>query len=158
MPTKRKENIMRKTALLASAVLISLTPAQVGAATEIPTACKKYVKLALEVGFKKGDLPELFRLAHRESRCSPTAIGLNKRADGSVWSRDMGVMQINNYSWITYLRNQGIAQTSEDLLNPRTNLRAALALVKYSIKEGLPKWYQWRTSNPNGSAGTAAKP
>ena len=149
---------MRKTALLASAVLISLTPARAGAATEIPAPCKKYVKLALEVGFKKGDIPELMRLAHRESRCIPTNIGLNKRADGSVWSKDVGLMQVNNYSWITYLRNQGIAQTSEDLLNPRTNLRAALALVKYSIKEGLPKWYQWRTSNPNGSAGAAAKP
>lgn len=149
---------MRKTALLASIILINLTPAQVGAATPIPANCKKYEKLAIEVGFARGDLPELFRLAHRESRCVPSAVGVNKRKDGSVWSRDMGLLQVNNYSWITYLRNLGIAQTSEDLLNPLTNLRAALALVKYSVEMRLPKWHQWRTANPNGSAGTAAKP
>lgn len=146
---------MRKTALLASLVLINLTPARAGAATEIPANCKKLVPVALEVGFKRRDLPELFRIANRESRCIPWNKGFNKRADGTVWSTDWGVMQLNDYSWLRYLRDRNIIKVKEDLLNPRINLRAALALVKYSTERGLPKWYQWRTSNPNGSANGA---
>jgi hypothetical protein len=149
---------MRKPALLASTVLISLatvTPAK--AQPNIPDPCRRYVKTALEVGFRRGELPELFRLAMRESRCIPHNKGLNKRADGSVWSTDLGLLQINNYSWVTYLRGLGIIDQQDDLLNARINLRAALALVKYSIGKGHPKWHQWRTGNPNGSAGTAAR-
>jgi hypothetical protein len=148
---------MRKPALLASTVLISLataTPAE--AKPNIPEPCRKYVNTALEVGFRRGELPELFRLAMRESRCIPHNKGLNKRADGTVWSTDLGIMQINNYSWVTYLKGLGIIKHQDDLLNARINLRAALALVKYSTGKGYPKWHQWRTGNPNGSAGTAA--
>jgi hypothetical protein len=148
---------MRKSALLASIIIISLAPTRVEAKPNIPEPCRKYVNMALEVGFRRGELPELFRLAMRESRCIPHNKGLNKRADGSVWSTDMGLLQINNYSWVTYLRGLNIIKSSEDLLNARTNLRAALALVKYSEKKGYSKWHQWRTGNPNGSAGVAAK-
>lgn len=148
---------MRKTALLASIITINLMPAQVGAATGIPTACKKYEKLALEVGFARGDLPELFRISYRESHCTPSSIGKNKNNFGVITSRDWGMTQVNDASWVTYLRDKHIIHVKEDLLNPRTNLRAALALVKYSIGRGLPKWHQWRTANPNGSAGAAAK-
>ena len=147
---------MRKTALLASLVLINLMPAQVGAATQIPAACKKYEKLALEVGFKRSDLSELFRISYRESHCTPTSIGKNRNSLGIITSQDWGMTQVNDVSWVTYLRDKHIIKSKEDLLNPRTNLRAALALVKYSIGRGLPKWHQWRTANPSGSAGAAA--
>jgi hypothetical protein len=147
---------MRKPALLASTVLISLataTPAE--AQPNIPEPCRKYVNTALEVGFRRGELPELFRLAMRESRCIPHNKGLNKRADGTVWSMDWGLLQVNDVSWLTYLREKGIIKQKEDLLNARINLRAALALVKYSTGKGYSKWHQWRTGNPNGSAGAA---
>lgn len=147
---------MRKTALLASlAIFTAITPTRVAAQPVIPTQCQKYVQLALDVGFKKGELEELFRLAYRESRCNPKSIGYNKRANGTVWSTDIGIMQVNDYSWITFLRGKKIVSKSSELTNPQKNLRAALALKQYSEKEGYPKWHQWRTARPNGSARNA---
>ena len=147
---------MRKLALLASlTIFTAIIPTKVAAQPVIPAPCQKYVQLALDVGFKKGELEELFRLAYRESRCNPKSIGYNKRADGKVWSTDIGIMQVNDYSWITYLRGKKIVSKSSELTNPRKNLLAALALKEYSEKKGYGKWHQWRTARPNGSAGNA---
>jgi hypothetical protein len=158
MPNYTKENIMRKLALLASlTIFTAITPTKVAAQPVIPAPCQKYVQLALDVGFKKGELEELFRLAYRESRCNPKSIGYNKRANGTVWSTDIGIMQVNDYSWITYLRGKKIVSKSSELTNPRKNLRAALALKEYSEKEGYGKWHQWRTARPNGSAGNVTR-
>jgi hypothetical protein len=158
MPNYTKENIMRKLALLASlTIFTATTPTKVAAQPVIPAPCQKYVQLALHVGFKKGELEELFRLAYRESRCNPKSIGYNKRADGKVWSTDIGIMQVNDYSWITYLRGKKIVSKSSELTNPRKNLLAALALKEYSEKKGYGKWHQWRTARPNGSAGNVTR-
>lgn len=149
---------MRKIALLASlATFIAITPTRVTAQPVIPVPCQKYVQLALNVGFQKGELRELFRIAYRESRCNPDSIGYNKRADGQVWSTDYGLLQVNDYSWITFLRNKNIVNKSSELTNPQKNLRAALALKEYSEKEGYGKWHQWRTAKPNGSAGNVTQ-
>ena len=148
---------MRKIALLASlTIFTAIIPTRVAAQPVIPAPCQKYVQLALDVGFKKGELEELFRLAYRESRCNPKSIGYNKR-NGKVWSTDIGLLQVNDYSWITYLRGKKIVSKSSELTNPRKNLLAALALKEYSEKEGYPKWHQWRTARPNGSAGNATR-
>jgi hypothetical protein len=66
-------------------------------------------------------------------------------------------MQVNDYSWITYLRGKKIVQKSSELTNPRKNLLAALALKEYSEKKGYGKWHQWRTARPNGSAGNVTR-
>jgi len=108
--------------------------------------CPQWYKLAREVGFTHRDYVTLDAILHRESRCRPEAKGFNRRADGSVWSTDIGLSQINNYSWVTYLRNLGIIKNSDDLLHPRTNLRAAKALYDYSKSRGYSPWHQWRTS------------
>lgn len=137
---------MRKTALLAS-LLISLSiPTTAVAATPIPKPCQKYVDMAIKVGFKRHELPELFRLAYRESRCIPGNIGRNRNMFGQVTSQDWGLLQVNDSSWLRYLRDRNIIDKKEQLLNPRKNLVSALALVRYSEKEGLNKWYQWRTA------------
>lgn len=133
-----------KKILVAAFAAMSLTASPVGA-TE--WRCPKWHKLALDVGFKRSDLKTLDYILWRESRCSKSARGLNKRADGSVWSTDLGLTQINNYSWVTYLRNLGIIKHSEDLLHPRTNLRAAKALYDYSKSKGYSPWHQWRISS-----------
>ena len=119
--------------------------------------CPRAMALALQAGFRQSDLPKLDYIIYRESRCRPEAVGLNRRADGTVWSSDYGLTQINGYSWITYLRNLKIVTKSSQLLEPLTNLRAAKALYDYSKKEGLNPWHQWRTGNPNGSAGNAGR-
>ena len=109
--------------------------------------CPQWQRLAREVGFTRADWPRLDAIMYRESRCRPQAQGYNKRADGTVWSIDMGLTQINNYSWVTYLRNLRIIKNSTDLLHPRTNLRAAKALYDYSKSKGYSPWHQWRTSS-----------
>lgn len=119
--------------------------------------CPKAMALALQAGFRKSDLPKLDYIIYRESRCRPEAVGHNRRKDGTIWSSDYGLTQINGYSWITYLRNKKIVSKSSELLKPLSNLRAAKALYDYSKKEGLDPWYQWRTGNPNGSAGNAGR-
>ena len=113
--------------------------------------CPKAMTLALQVGFKKKDLPTLDYIIHRESRCSPKSIGYNLRKDGTVWSTDYGYTQINNYSWITYLRDRKIVRKSSDLLNPFTNLKAAKLLYDYSLEHGGNPWRQWQTKTWKGS-------
>lgn len=139
---------MKRVAAVVAALLLSV-PANASAK---PTfQCRRWHKLAIDVGFKVRDLPELDHIMYRESRCNPAAKGLNKNAYGKVWSIDRGLMQINDYSWVTYLRNQRIIKTSDDLYNPRTNLRAAKALYDYSVSRGYTPWAQWRSTSGSGS-------
>jgi hypothetical protein len=148
---------MRKrilTPVIAAMLAVASTPTSTQA-TEFK--CPKAMALALQAGFHRLDLPKLDKIIYRESRCRPEAVGYNKRKDGTVWSRDYGLTQINDYSWITYLRNKGIVKKSLQLLEPLSNLKAAKALFDYSKKEGLDPWHQWRTGNPNGSAGSAGR-
>jgi hypothetical protein len=113
--------------------------------------CPKAMALALHVGFKKKDLPTLDYIIYRESRCNPKSIGHNRRTDGTVWSSDYGLTQINNYSWITYLRNKKLVRKSSDLLDPFTNLKAAKELYDYSLTHGGNQWKQWNTKTWKGS-------
>lgn len=113
--------------------------------------CPKAMALALQVGFKKKDLPTLDYIIYRESRCNPKSIGHNRRTDGTVWSSDYGLTQINNYSWITYLRNKKLVHKSSDLLDPFTNLKAAKELYDYSLQHGGNQWRQWNTKTWKGS-------
>ena len=117
--------------------------------TQVPTPahaaeykCERWHKLALKAGFSKKDLPTLDYIMYRESRCGPRSIGLNRDRNGKVWSSDYGLTQINNFSWITYLRDRNIVRKSSDLLHPLVNLKAAKALYDYSKERGNP-WRQW---------------
>lgn len=150
---------MRKRILTPAILSLSLlaTPAMAKPVEADGFKCPRAMALALQAGFRKRDLPRLDYIIYRESRCRPEAVGYNKRKDGTVWSKDYGLTQINDYSWITYLRNKRIVKSSVELLHPLTNLRAAKALFDYSKEEGLDPWHQWRTGNPNGSAGNAGQ-
>lgn len=117
--------------------------------------CTKYVNLARKVGWPKSDRWMLRVIMHRESRCIPGNIGRNRNTAGEVTSQDWGLLQVNDVSWLTYLRGLGIIEKKEDLLDPRTNLIAGLALRQYSVEKGYSPWHQWRTSDPNGSARSA---
>lgn len=118
-------------------------------------ACTKYVNLARQLGWPKSDRHMLRVVMWRESRCIPGNIGRNRNTAGEVTSQDWGLLQVNDVSWQRYLRDLGIITKKEDLLNPRTNLVAGLALRTYSVEKGYSPWHQWRTSDPNGSAGNA---
>jgi hypothetical protein len=126
------------------------------------------MRIALEVGFRKKDLKTLDRIVYRESKCQSKAVGWNYRKPlthkdcklkpwkqyrkcKAVKSADFGLTQINDRSWVTYLRQKGIINTVDDLLNPVVNLTAAKALYDYSLDKGHHAWKQWDTKKPNGS-------
>jgi hypothetical protein len=97
--------------------------------------CPQWKDLALSVGWKKRHLSTLDRLMHRESRCRPKALNTTLNRDGS-W--DYGLLQINNKTWCLpsrfsakgYLQTQKVLKTCQDLLNPKVNLVAALAVYE----------------------------
>lgn len=137
------------TALLAISTIPAEASARPADSRQSPV-CTKYVNLARQIGWSKQDRWTLRTLMHRESRCQPTSIGRNRNTLGEVTSTDMGLLQINS-GWISYLRDLNIISNLEDLLDPRTNLKAGLALAEYSEAKGLPRFYQWRTNSENGS-------
>lgn len=138
---------MRKRILTPVILSVSLLTASPALASETPSEarrCDRAIQLARQVGWLKKDLPYLRYILHRESRCQPDSIGRNRDIFGRVTSEDLGYAQINDRSWVTYLKNQGIIRTRDDLLKPKTNLKAALELLRYSVRHGYPRWHQWR--------------
>lgn len=134
---------------LAMAVVVGLTVPTIAVSNVNATSpkynCPQWRKLALNVGFSKRDWVKLDKIIWRESRCAPKAINKNNRRDGSTWSRDYGLTQVNDYSWITYLRGKKIVSKSTELLNPRKNLKAAYELYQYSDDRHDDPWLQWKT-------------
>lgn len=138
---------MRKRILTPVILSLSLLAASPASASETPQEarrCDRAIELARQVGWLKKDLPYLRYILWRESRCQPDSIGRNRDTTGRVTSEDLGYAQINDRSWVTYLKNQGIIQQREDLLKPKTNLKAALELLRYSVRHGYDRWHQWR--------------
>lgn len=124
----------RLAAVAAALTLLAPSPAGAHHRPDDKT-CRHYVDLARNVGWPRSERANLKRIMFRESRCHPDAINWADPHGGS-W----GLTQLNlsNLGW---LRRQGLAQAREDLLNPRTNLKAALALWQ------LYGWRPWRGSS-----------
>ena len=153
---------------ITATILIPTTPALAAERPVEPFKCPKAMRIALEVGFKKKDLKTLDRIVHRESKCITKSVGWNYRKPlthrdcklapwkkyrkcKAVRSADFGLTQINDRSWVTYLTQKKIITKVDDLLDARTNMRAAKALYDYSLSKGYHAWKQWDTSKPNGS-------
>lgn len=115
-------------------------------AIQLKDNCPQWKKLALDVGFSRRDWIRLDKIIWRESHCNPKAVNENSRTDGSTWSRDWGLAQINDYSWITYLRSKKIVTKSSQLLDARNNLEAAYELYQYSNNRHDDPWLQWKTN------------
>lgn len=135
---------------LAMAVVVGLSVPTIAVsnvnAIQSKDFCPQWKRLALDVGFSRRDWVRLDKIIWRESHCNPKAINENSRSDGSTWSRDWGLAQINDYSWITYLRSKNIVSKSAELLNPRDNLEAAYELYEYSQDRHDDPWLQWKTN------------
>lgn len=104
--------------------------------------CPQWRRLALRVGFSDRDYNKLDYIIWRESRCAPGAVNVNYHGRGMV-TRDWGLTQVNDYSWITFLRNRNIVTKSTQLLKPKENLEAAKALYDYSKSFHGDPWLQW---------------
>lgn len=143
---------MRKRILTPAILSLSLLTASPALAAESPVEarrCDEAIQLARKVGWLNKDLGTLRYIMWRESRCQHDSIGRNYDTTGKVTSKDWGYLQINDASWVTYLRNEGIIRQKEDLLNPRTNLRAGLELLRYSVRHHLDRWRQWKGTSNN---------
>lgn len=104
--------------------------------------CGDYLAVSIEAGWPIELWPQQSFVMWRESRCRPEV-----RSTTS----DTGLMQINDYwcepskySDAGWLQDQGIVSTCEDLKDPETNVRAALAIFTYSLERNQNGWNPWR--------------
>lgn len=107
------------------------------------TVCAEWAPMMLEEGWPKDReiLETALAIMYRESRCTPTADS----------GPDHGLFQINRF-WISaesnppyWLAAKGIAQTHDDLFDPRINIRAALAIYNYSVERNGDGFLPWTT-------------
>ena len=98
------------------------------------TLCEQVFDTAKAIGWPADQLGMLVPIAQRESRCQPDAFNPNDPNGGSY-----GIMQINGF-WCQpsrywpngYLQAYGLLTNCADLYDRKINLRAALAIYRYS--------------------------
>jgi Lysozyme like domain len=98
------------------------------------TLCEQVFDTAKAIGWPADQLGMLVAVAQRESRCQPNAFNATDPNGGSH-----GIMQINGF-WCEpsrywpngYLQAYGLLTECIDLYDRETNLRAALAIYRYS--------------------------
>ena len=98
------------------------------------TLCEQVFDTAKAIGWPADQLGMLVAIAMRESRCQPDAFNPSDPNGGSY-----GIMQINGF-WCQpsrywpngYLQAYGLLTKCTDLYDRETNLRAALAIYRYS--------------------------
>ena len=96
--------------------------------------CEQVFDTAKAIGWPADQLGMLVAIAQRESRCQPDAFNPKDPNGGSY-----GIMQINGF-WCQpsrywpngYLQAYGLLTSCTDLYDRATNLRAALAIYRYS--------------------------
>jgi len=101
-----------------------------------PPDCTRYRALALDVGWKKRDLPQLLKICKRESKGFARAWNRRDPYTGSY-----GLLQING-SWYGDLKRRGYVMAMTGLWHPRTNLTVALYIHRN---------YGWRPWNGNSN-------
>lgn len=104
-------------------------------------SCPEWTAKALTAGWQPLEVPRLLRIMHRESRCKPEACG---ETDSPTIRkcRDWGLMQINDYSWKTTIRNLGLS--IEQMHDPYWNLWFARWLFEYSLERNGDGWVPWK--------------
>ena len=98
------------------------------------TLCEHVFDTAKAIGWPTDQRGMLVAIAQRESRCQPDAFNPKDPNGGSY-----GIMQINGF-WCQpsrywpngYLQAYGLLTSCTDLYDRETNLRAALAIYRYS--------------------------
>ena len=101
------------------------------------TLCEQVFDTAKAIGWPVDQLGMVVAIAQRESRCTPKAHNTTLNRNKST---DIGVMQINDKTWCLpskywpngYLQAYGLITECNDLFDLETNLRAALAIYRYS--------------------------
>ncbi len=102
--------------------------------------CAEWGLIALSAGWEPELMHQLFRYMHRESRCLPDACSIPDRPELRQ-CRDWGLMQINDYSWKTTIRNMGLQM--DQMHDPYWNLWFARWLYDYSVQSTGCGWTPW---------------
>ena len=96
--------------------------------------CEQVFDTAKAIGWPADQLGMLVAIAQRESRCQPNAFNANDTVGQSY-----GTMQVNDFWCLPsrywpngYLQAHGLLTKCTDLFDRETNLRAALAIYRYS--------------------------
>jgi hypothetical protein len=102
-------------------------------------SCPGWIDVAREVGWPEAELPMVGAVTYFEARCRNDVRGDHKAS----WT----AFQIHTKSWCRptryypdgYLQTIGLVSTCDNLLDPATAARAALAIWEYGT------WTQWTT-------------
>ena len=103
-------------------------------------SCPGWIEMARQVGWPEEELPMVGAVTYFESRCRMDVQG-DRALSWTSW-------QIHTKSWCRpnryypngYLQSLRIVRTCDDLLDPETAARAALAIWQYG------GWSQWTTA------------
>ena len=128
-------------------VAFSIMPINYVDATSKQTVrkCGHWLDDALNVGWSSSDISKLDYVMWRESRCLPNAFNSKDPNGGSA-----GLLQINRFWCLPskyfsngWLQSQKVLKSCSQLSNPIVNLRAGLAIFKYSKERNNNGWQPW---------------
>jgi len=103
------------------------------------SACEQFSALAINLGWPIDERTVLESVMFRESTCTPNAVNSTDPNGGS-----RGLMQINGF-WTPWLKQRGIINNVDDLLQAQTNLLAALEITTYGVNKHGYGWGPWST-------------
>ena len=104
------------------------------------SACEQFSALAINLGWPINERTVLESVMFRESTCTPNAVNSTDPNGGS-----RGLMQINGF-WTPWLKQRGIINNVDDLLQAQTNLLAALEIYNYGVNKHGYGWGPWSTT------------
>lgn len=103
------------------------------------TAAEQFAQLAINLGWPAIEYDKIVKVIERESHGNPSAHNRKDPMSGSY-----GLFQLNGF-WCkgpnSYLQKAGLITSCENLLDPQTNIKAALIIWTRS------GWSPWRLPN-----------
>lgn len=106
-------------------------------------SCPGWIEVAREVGWPESELPMVGAVTWQESRCLDV-IGDHGKSWTSWQIHTPSWCRPNRYYPTGYLQHIGILTTCDDLWNPQTAARAALAIWQYG---GWTQWTTWKQAS-----------
>lgn len=103
--------------------------------------CREFFHTSIKAGWTIEEWPRLGKIMWRESRCLPDACG-ETDSPHLRKCRDWGLLQINDYSWKTTIRNMGM--NIEQMHDPYWNLWFGRWLFEYSLDRNDDGWFPWK--------------
>lgn len=140
---------------LATTTTTTLTPAVSTTKPQVTTlpkrallpadhVCIEWLPTMLEAGWP--DNPDVLAMAltiaWRESRCQATA---DSGPDHGIWQINRYWCNPSRYTPNGWLQDRGLVTNCDDLFDPLTNARAALAIYNYSVDRNGDGFLPWTT-------------